>query len=116
MGDTRQSPGASAPTGGGGNGLRLKGLGARLVLAQVLVAALLLGIAGVSRARSQEAEARVLRVYDHRILPLHRLGELADSFAVDFVDTVHKVSDGSLTPSEGATRLQRVRRDANRDW
>jgi signal transduction histidine kinase/DNA-binding NarL/FixJ family response regulator len=115
MGDTRQSPGPSAPAGGG-NGLRLKGLGTRLVLAQLLVAALLLAIAGVSRARSQEAEARVLRVYDHRILPLHRLGELANSFAVDFVDTVHKVSDGSLTPAEGATRLQAVRRGANRVW
>jgi signal transduction histidine kinase/DNA-binding NarL/FixJ family response regulator len=86
------------------------------VLAQLLVAGLLLGIAWVSRARSQEAEARVLRVYDHRILPLHRLGELANSFAVDFVDTVHKVSDGSLTPAEGATRLGRVRSDATRVW
>jgi len=100
------------PTGG----LRLKGLGTRLVLAQLLVAALLLGIAWVSRARSQEAEARVLRVYDHRILPLHRLGKLANSFAVDFVDTVHKVCDGSLSPADGAARLERVRGDATRVW
>src|SRR4051812_27371011 len=96
--------------------LRLKGLGARLILAQLLVAALLLGIAWESRARSQEAEARVQSVYDHRILPLHRLGQLADSFAIDFVDAVHKVSDGSLEPAEGAERLARVRRDVSRVW
>ena len=94
--------------------LRLQGLGARLILAQLLVAALLLGIAWLSRARSQEAEARVSSVYDHRILPLYRLGQLADSFAVDFVDAVHKVSDGSLTPAQGAERLEHIRVKASR--
>ena len=96
--------------------LRLQGLGARLILAQLLVAALLLGIAWLSRARSQEAEARVSSVYDHRILPLYRLGQLADSFAVDFVDAVHKVSDGSLTPAQGAERLEHIRVEAARMW
>jgi signal transduction histidine kinase/DNA-binding NarL/FixJ family response regulator len=116
MGDVPKPSGSSVVPKERISGLRFKGLGTRLVLAQLLVAALLLSIAWVSRARSQEAEARVLRVYDRRILPLHRLGELASSFAVDFVDTVHKVSDGSLTPAAGVTRLERVRSDANRVW
>ena len=116
MGDAPESPGSANAPVARASGLRLKGLGTRLVLAQLLVAALLLTIAWLSRARSQEAEAQVLRVYDHRILPLHRLGQLADSFAIDFVDTVHKVSDGSLTPAQGATRLERVRGDADRVW
>jgi signal transduction histidine kinase/DNA-binding NarL/FixJ family response regulator len=115
MGDAPETPGSVAPRARV-SGLRLKGLGTRLVLAQLLVAALLLSIAWLSRARSQEAEAQVLRVYDHRILPLHRLGQLADSFAIDFVDTVHKVSDGSLTSAQGAARLGRVRSDADRVW
>jgi signal transduction histidine kinase/DNA-binding NarL/FixJ family response regulator len=96
--------------------LRLRGLGARLVLAQLLVATLLLAIALVTRARSQQAETRVQRVYDQRVLPLHHLGQLADSFAIDFVDTVHKVSDGSLAPAEGAARLDEIRRNAGRMW
>ncbi len=116
MGERPEAQRAAAISRATAGGLRLKGLGTRLILAQLLVAALLLGIALLSRARSQEAEARVMRVYDHRILPLHRLGQLANSFAVDFVDTVHKVSDGSLAPSDGATRLQLVRSDANRVW
>lgn len=99
-----------------GPGLRLRGLGARLILAQLLVAALLLGIADVSRLRSQQAEARVQRVYDQRVLPLHRLGQLADSFAIDFVDTVHKVSDGSLSPAQGAERLAHVRGEVDLVW
>lgn len=115
MRDGSESP-AAAPASPATGGLRLQGLGARLILAQLLVAALLLGIAWLSRARSQEAEARVLSVYDYRILPLYRLGQLADSFAVDFVDAVHKVSDGSLTPQQGAERLQRVRVEAARTW
>ena len=116
MRDRSESPAAVAPASSVAGGLRLQGLGARLILAQLLVAALLLGIAWLSRARSQEAEARVLSVYDYRILPLYRLGQLADSFAVDFVDSVHKVSDASLTPEQGAERLQRVRVEAARTW
>ncbi|HEX2876198.1 MAG TPA: ATP-binding protein [Polyangiaceae bacterium] len=116
MRDGSESQAAATPARGAASGLRLQGLGARLILAQLLVAVLLLGIAWLTRARSQEAEARVLSVYDHRILPLYRLGQLADSFAVDFVDAVHKVSDGSLSPEQGAARLQRVRVEASRMW
>jgi signal transduction histidine kinase/CheY-like chemotaxis protein len=116
MRDGSESQAAAAPVNGATSGLRLQGLGARLILAQLLVAALLLGIAWLSRARSQEAEARVMNVYDQRILPLYRLGQLADSFAVDFVDAVHKVSDGSLSPKQGAEHLQRVRVEAGRMW
>ena len=116
MRDGPESQGSVAASPAGIRGLRLNGLGTRLILAQLLVAALLLSIAWLTRARSQEAETRVLRVYDHRILPLHRLGQLADSFAVDFVDTVHKVSDASLTPAEGAARLARVRSNADQVW
>src|SRR6476620_8010784 len=98
MGAGPESPPFDAARLNGTGKLRLRGLGARLVLAQLLVATLLLAIALLTRARSQQAETRVQRVYDQRVLPLHRLGQLADSFAIDFVDTVHKVSDGSLTP------------------
>jgi signal transduction histidine kinase/CheY-like chemotaxis protein len=95
---------------------RLGGLGAKLVLAQLLVAGLLLITGWVLRSSAQTAQNRILFTYDHRIFPLHRLSQLADSFAIDFVDTVHKVSDGSLSPEQGASRLERVRREADRGW
>jgi signal transduction histidine kinase/CheY-like chemotaxis protein len=95
---------------------RFGGLGARLVAAQLLVATLLLGVAWLSWSRSQETEARIVSLYQHRILPLHRLGRVADAMAIDFVDAVHKVSDGAVTPAEGAARLERVRAEAARVW
>src|SRR6185369_5803291 len=95
---------------------RIGGLGAKLVLAQLLVAGLLLATGWVLRSSAQTAQDRILFIYDHRIFPLHRLSQLADSFAVDFVDTVHKVSDGSLTPEQGSLRLEHVRREADRGW
>jgi signal transduction histidine kinase/CheY-like chemotaxis protein len=96
--------------------LRLGGLGVRLVTAQLVVAGLLLGVAWLSWARSQETEARIVGLYHHRILPLHRLGRVADAMAIDFVDAVHKVSDSALTPAQGAARLERVREQAARVW
>jgi signal transduction histidine kinase/DNA-binding response OmpR family regulator len=96
--------------------LSLKGLGAKLVLAQILVAVLLLGTALLARQDAQAAQARLLHVYDHRIFPLHRLSQLADSLAIDFVDTVHKVSDGSLGEAEGAKRLEHVHHEADQVW
>lgn len=95
---------------------RAGGLGAKLVLAQLLVVGLLVAAAWAMRQSAQTAQARILYAYDHRIFPLHRLSQLTDAFAIDFVDTVHKVSDGSLEPEQGAQRLVRVRRDADRGW
>ena len=88
------------------------GLGARLLLAQVVVAVLVLLVAWLGRQQVGAVQNRLLRVYSHHVLPLTRLGEVADLFAIDFVDAVHKVSDGSLPPAEGARVLERVDRDA----
>lgn len=113
MGQPEQPRSASAPAN---PWARFGGLGAKLVLAQLLVAALLTATAWVLRSSAQTAQDRILYTYDHRIFPLHRLSQLADSFAVDFVDTVHKVSDGSLSPEQGAARLERVRAEATNGW
>jgi signal transduction histidine kinase/CheY-like chemotaxis protein len=92
------------------------GLGARLVLAQLLVAAAIVGVAYLDYLSIDAAQERVSRVYDHRVLPLSWLGQVADEFAIDFVDAVHKVSDGSLSVRDGAKVLTRVRDDSHARW
>lgn len=109
----RESDSQPAPSAAG---LRWGGLGARLVLAQLLVAGLLLAVAWLSWARSQETEARILKLYHQRILPLHQLGRVADVMAIDFVDAVHKVSDRALSPAEGAARLEIIRKETDAVW
>ncbi|MFZ5896716.1 MAG: ATP-binding protein [Myxococcota bacterium] len=90
----------------------LRGLGARLVLAQLLVAFTLLAFAAIAQRELEEAQTRIEGVYEHRVVPLRKLWLLLDHFAVDFVDAVHKVADGSLSPKAGAERLRRVSQTA----
>jgi signal transduction histidine kinase/FixJ family two-component response regulator len=94
----------------------LSGLGTRLIVAQLFVAAIMIAVAFIGYSQMANAELRLLRVYNHRVLPLRSLWQVADEFAIDFVDAVHKVSDGSLAPSAGARVLTRVRDDATSRW
>ena len=93
-----------------------RGLGARLVVAQILVAAMILAVAGLGLTRVRTAERRLLRVYDHRITPLQRLQEVTDLFAIDFVDAVHKVSDRSLDARRGVLALESVQNQSEAKW
>ncbi|MGC4095284.1 MAG: ATP-binding protein [Polyangiaceae bacterium] len=86
-----------------------RALGVRLVVAQLLVAATLLGVAWLAQREWRDADRRLTRVYAHRVVPLRSLWEVSDEFAIDFVDAVHKVADGSLAADVGAARLSRVR-------
>jgi len=108
-----KSPVARGPLWGA---LLRGGLGARLVLAQVLVATAMLAVAALGVSRVRVVGVRLQRVYDHRVLPLQRLQEVSDLFAIDFVDDVHKAADASIGWREGSDVLDRVRGQTNAKW
>ncbi len=61
--------------------------------------AILIGLNGV---RSLSAEVGSLRtVYELRVVPIRDLKVIADMYAVNIVDTTHKVRNGNLSWSEG---------------
>ncbi|MDA8462215.1 methyl-accepting chemotaxis protein [Acidovorax sp. NCPPB 3859] len=55
-------------------------------------------------------------VYRDRVLPLQQLKLVSDAYAVDIVDTAHKVRDGALTPAQAEQSVLRARQRIREQW
>lgn len=55
-------------------------------------------------------------VYDDRVVPLHDLKVIADSYAVDIVDTVHKVRAKTVSYDEGVSRVKKADQTVHQLW
>ncbi len=83
-----------------------------LALLSLLMAAVgMLGLSGMGRTKQG-----LTSVYQERVVPLQRLKQVADLYAVDVVDTAHKVRDGALTAAEGARIIQQAREQIRQHW
>ncbi len=84
-----------------------------LVLFLALVAAVngLLGLHGMSVGVSG-----LDTVYNDRVVPLRDLKEIADAYAVNIVDTNHKVRNGNLPASEGIKLIEQAEEIIRGKW
>ena len=73
---------------------RLAGLLTALCLLVLLVGGA--GLFGMG-----QSNAGLKSVYDDRVVPLKQIKVVADMYAVNVVDTAHKVRDGAMTPAQG---------------
>ncbi len=55
-------------------------------------------------------------VYEDRVVPLKQLRTVADMYAVNIVDTVHKVRDGALTREQGLKSIAEARSSIQTQW
>jgi methyl-accepting chemotaxis protein len=55
-------------------------------------------------------------VYEDRVIPLRDLKQVADAYAVDIVDTTHKVRNGNLSPAEGLSNVERAEGVIRQRW
>ena len=55
-------------------------------------------------------------VYYDRVVPLKELKIIADLYAVNIVDTAHKVRDGGLTWNEGRTNIKKAQKIIHEKW
>lgn len=55
-------------------------------------------------------------VYRDRVVPLQQLKLVSDAYAVDIVDTAHKVRDGALTPAQAEQSVLRARQQIQAQW
>jgi methyl-accepting chemotaxis protein len=55
-------------------------------------------------------------VHDDRVVPLKQLKVISDSYAVDIVDTAHKVRNGGLTWAEGSAGIAKARAAIASNW
>ncbi|GKT23918.1 methyl-accepting chemotaxis protein [Acidovorax sp. SUPP3334] len=68
----------------------------------------LLGMAG--------SNAALVSVYHDRVVPLKQIKIVADAYAVNVVDTAHKVRDGAMTPQQGLESIASARKDIDAQW
>ena len=84
-----------------------------LVLFLTLIAAAngLLGLYGMKHGVSG-----LETVYNDRVVPLRDLKEIADAYAVNIVDTNHKVRNGNLTAAEGVKLIEQAEQIIQARW
>ena len=51
-----------------------------------------------------------------RVLPMEQLKVIADRYAVDIVDTAHKVRSGAMAPEDGVAGVNRALADVEKHW
>ncbi|WCM92613.1 methyl-accepting chemotaxis protein [Acidovorax sp. NCPPB 2350] len=84
-----------------------------------LLAALCLLAAGVGAAGllgMGSSNAGLVTVYRDRVVPLQQIKMVADAYAVNVVDTAHKVRDGAMTPRQGLDSIAAARKDIETQW
>ncbi|HLD65833.1 MAG TPA: methyl-accepting chemotaxis protein [Pseudomonas sp.] len=86
-----------------------------LLLAGVLILCLLvIGLLGVFGMRASNAGLET--VYNDRVVPLQGLKLIADRYAVNIVDTSHKVRVAAFTWEEGLRNVQKAEEDIRSSW
>ncbi|AVS80171.1 methyl-accepting chemotaxis protein [Paracidovorax avenae] len=69
------------------------------------------GLLGMARSN-----AGLVSVYHDRVVPLQQIKRVADAYAVNIVDTAHKVRDGALTPQQGLESIDAARKEVREQW
>lgn len=79
----------------------------RLTAALASLTLLLCGVIGASIWSMRDAERSMQTVLADRVIPLRDLKAISDAYAVDIVDTSHKVRGGTFTFPQGLESVQK---------
>lgn len=80
----------------------------------VALISLALGYNGLSGIKA--SNDRLSTVYQDRVIPLRQLKVVADMYAVNIVDTSHKVRNGNLTWAQGETNVENALKEVDKQW
>ena len=87
------------------------------LLASLLLLGLLLSVSSACGLYFLNlAESGLGSVYNDRVVPLRDLKVVSDLYAVDIVDTSHKVRAGALRWEEGAASVRKALAETDRRW
>ncbi len=73
-------------------------------------------VGGVGFFGMSSMDHAMLSIHDERVVPLEELKFVSDAYAIDIVDTTHRVSSGSLSWSEATTRVHNAREVIDEHW
>jgi methyl-accepting chemotaxis protein len=88
----------------------------RLIIMSALgiIAVLITSLIGLNGI--YQANQTMNSIYQDRVVPLRDLKSVADLYAVNIVDTSHKVRNGSLDAEKGIALINTAEAGINRDW
>ena len=73
-------------------------------------------VAGTGIVALQASNARMASMVADRVVPLEQLKRVSDMYAVNIVDTAHKVRSGALTWKAGQESVERAVGTIKKDW
>ena len=73
-------------------------------------------VGGIGLFLAKTSNKGLETVYNDRVVCLQQLKVVSDMYAVNIVDTSHKVRDGALTWSEGRNNIAEARKRINDEW
>ncbi|MGV1870560.1 methyl-accepting chemotaxis protein [Agrobacterium rosae] len=77
----------------------------------------ILAVTSVFSFYALNEEARLLRsIVADRVMPMAQLKSISDDYAVKIVDTVHKVSGGSLSIDQGIQNISDAKQNIDKSW
>lgn len=85
-----------------------------LLLAALCLLTAVIGTAGL--LGMQRANQGLDTVYQDRVVPLKQIKLVSDAYAINIVDTAHKVRDGAMTPAQGLQSVAQARKDIQEQW
>ncbi|QCJ00569.1 methyl-accepting chemotaxis protein [Agrobacterium larrymoorei] len=91
--------------------IRVKILSCILVLVSILAATFAFSLYSL-----EEQGNRTHSIVADRVVPMGQLKSISDDYAVKIVDTVHKVSAGTMTGAEGSRNISEAMADIDKSW
>jgi methyl-accepting chemotaxis protein len=91
-------------------------IGTRLMALVVGMSALLVGVGAMGLWGMGTTAAGLETVYKDRVVPLRDIKVISDMYAVNVVDTAHKVRAGSLSWAQGRRQLEDARHTLRERW
>ncbi len=88
----------------------------RLLSLLAALCTLVLLVGGLGLFGLQQSNSGLRSVYYDRVVPLKQLKIVSDMYAVNVVDTAHKVRDASMTPEQGLQSIADARKLISRNW
>ena len=88
----------------------------RLYLLVGFMATLLVGVGGLGLSSAKHANDGLNTVYKDRVVPLEQLKIISDMYAVNIVDTSHKVRNGNLKWAEGRKNVDEAKKTIADKW
>jgi methyl-accepting chemotaxis protein len=91
-------------------------VGSRLYLLISFMSVLLIVIGVLGLTTAKHADDNLNSVYKDRVVPLEQLKLIADMYAVNIVDTSHKVRNGNMKWGEGIKNVDQALKTVNDKW